>query len=138
MAILEIALKNNGDKEWHKDTKLKIVKPSDFNIDDKILNRQIPTESKHYLLKIYNLGNYAVGEYKSYLEFYSDGKKYGEKIEIKINIRENHEIKKYIDKINEFKKEYNLNDKDFSNEKVLEALKNNDFDYIKTFSSMFN
>ena len=138
VAILEIALKNNGDKEWHKDSKLQLVKPSDLNIDDKILNRQIPTESKTYLLKIYNLGNYAIGEYKSYLEFYSDGKKYGEKIEIKINIRENHEIKKYIDKINEFKKEYNLNDKDFSNEKVLEALKNNDFDYIKTFSSMFN
>ena len=135
MAELKIALKNNGYKKWPLDSKLKIVKPSDFNIYDKILNPQNPNQYKTYILKIDNLENYPVGEYKAYLEFYSDGKNYGEKIEIKINIRENNERKKII---KEFKKEYNLDDKEYSDEKVLEILKNNDFDYIKSFSSMFN
>ena len=42
-----------------------------------------------------------------------------------------------MDKIKEFRENYNLNENDFSNEKILESLKNNDFDQEAAFASLF-
>ena len=67
-------------------------------------------------------------------------KTFGEKLELTVGIKENikkSEIDENIDRINEFRQNYDLNKNDYSNEKILEALKKNDFDYDQTFSSLF-
>ena len=48
------------------------------------------------------------------------------------------EIEQNIDKINDFRKTYQLDKNDeFSNEQIFEALKKNKFDYYEAFGSLF-
>ena len=83
---IKMVLKNNGTVPWHGDTKLKMVEPSDIKIGDIFLNPQNPEEMGTYTIIFKHLKNLEIKEYKSYLEFYSGGKKYGNKITIIINI----------------------------------------------------
>ena len=139
-ARFKIILKNNGNRAWHEDSKLKVAQPSDFTTDDTILNQQEPEEEKDYELIFNNLGRLQIGEYKSYLEFYSGGEKYGDKLEIIIKVNSDNikeEIEKYINQINGFRDYCSLNEKEYPNEKILEGLKKNNFDYDKTFDSFF-
>ena len=85
-AELEIALKNNGDIIWDKNSQLIIVKPSDLTANEINLKPQKPGDIFLYKIIFRDLKRYPSGEYKSYLEFYSSGNNYGEQLEIKINI----------------------------------------------------
>ena len=85
---------------------------------------------------------YPAGDYKIFFSFYSGGKIHGEKIVAVIRIKEkdnkNDEINENIDKIHEFRDTFNLSEDEFPNEKLLEILKDNDFNYENAFSSLFN
>ena len=74
-----------------------------------------------------------------YLEV--NGKKYGEKIDWNIIIKEKKYIKKNIDYqkyIDEFREFFNLDDKkEYTDELLLNALKQNDFNYENAFSYIF-
>ena len=85
-AELEIALKNNGDIIWDKNSQLIIVKPSDLTANEISLKPQKPGDIILYKIIFRDLKRYPSGKYKSYLEFYSSGNNYGEQLEIKINI----------------------------------------------------
>ena len=140
-AKLGIILKNNGKKAWPKDTKLKIVKPSDFELDDIILKSQRPDEERTYNIKFKNLENYRSGIYQVNLAFYCNGEIYGEKLVARIKINKlndtNKEIEENLDKINEFRNTFDLSVDEFPNEKILSILQENDFNFESSFSSIF-
>ena len=139
---LEIILKNNGNKTWDENTKFKILDSSDITTNDIILSPQKPSEQKSYLVTFKNLSKYLPGEYQANLVFCSNGKICGEKLQIKIKIKEfdsqKNDIKENLDKINEFRDMFNLNEDEYSNEKILEVLQENDFNYENAFSSLFD
>ena len=83
---IKIELKNNGTLTWNEDTKLKMVEPSDIKIDDIILKQQNPEEVNTYTISFKKLKNLQAKEYQTCLGFYSEGKNFGDKIVIKINI----------------------------------------------------
>ena len=82
-----------------------------------------------------------IGEYKSYLLFNVNGKNYGEKLTLSINVKEKkeiEEIEKYRDKIKEFRDQFNLDNEEYNDEKLFEILKQHNFNFEDSFSSLFN
>ena len=53
-------------------------------------------------------------------------------------MKKKNEIDENIDKIQEFRDTFNLSEDEYPNEKILEILKENDFNYENAFSSLFN
>ena len=137
---LKIDLKNNGIKEWpYGKTKLVFDKNCPIKSDDIILESQKPGQNKEYIVNFSQLQNFPVGTYYSYLYFNINGHNIGDRLSIIINIKEKqqNEINENMDKIKEFRQNYDLNDNGFSDQKIFEALKNNDFDYDAAFASLF-
>jgi len=141
-AKFEIYLKNNGTKTWAPDSKLKIDKTSDCTVDEVILAPQKPNEERNYSITVKDLHNYPAGDYNVIFLFWSNENYHGEKIQAVIRIKKKEniesEIAEYIDKIKEFRDYYSLTEEDYPNDKILEALKENDFNYENAFSSIFN
>ena len=140
-AYIKIHLKNNGNETWANDSKLLVDSNSKFKADEITLDPQKPNEEKIYNVKLKDLKNYPIGEYKAFFVFYSGGKIHGEKIVAIIKIKEiddaNKEINENIDKIKEFRETFNLDEGELSDEKLLEALKEKDFNYDDAFNSLF-
>ena len=59
-------------------------------------------------------------------------------IKIKKKDDKKKEIDEFIDKIKEFRDTFNLSEDEYSDEKILEILKENNFNYENAFSSLFN
>jgi hypothetical protein len=142
-AEFEIFLRNVGDKKWPDDSKLIIDQNySDLFPEEVHLDAQKSKEERSYKVTVKDLGRYNTGEYKIVFLFYSGGKIHGEKITALIKIKEKDdqksEIDENIDKINEFRETFNLSEDEYSNEKILETLKENDFNFENAFSSLFN
>ena len=138
---MEITLKNNGNKTWPKNTKFKIIEPSDFNLDDIILSQQKPNEEKSYYIYFNNLNNYKIGEYQISLAFCCDEKIYGETLVVRVKIKEinnsNKDIEENIDKIIEFRETFNLSEDEYPNDKILTILQENNFNFEEAFGSLF-
>ena len=64
------------------------------------------------------------------LNFNVDGKNYGNQIDLTININ--------ADLVQQFRNEYGLSKNDYSDEKLLNILKDNNNNFIQAFESMFN
>ena len=125
-----IVLNNNGNLTWAQDSKLKIVDDLNKTIVEFHLKSQEPGEVVPYCINFYFLNNYKNGQYKVYLEFYSAGKKYGEKLEIKI---------KQKDEVNvdEFRERFKLTKEQKSDWEILKYLKENNYDFNLAFYSMY-
>ena len=140
-AEFEIFLRNNGTKTWGADSKLKNDRTSPLKTDDILLAQQMPNEERGYKTVIKNLGNLKEGEYKTFFFFYTNGKIRGEKIIAMVKIKEKdnkkNEIEENMDKINEFRDTFGLKEEEYSNEKTLQILKDNGFDFQSAFSSLF-
>ena len=132
-------MKNNGQESWIiNNTKLIYDNSSKFFGDEIILQPQNPEEVKSYNIIIKNLKNYDIGEYQSYLWFCVDGVKFGDKITVKIIIKQNKkEIEEYIQKINEFRENFGLNSEDYSDEQLFEVLKDTNFNMEEAFQLIF-
>jgi len=142
-AKLSIIMKNNCDKVWPEgDTKLVLDNNSKIPIDDINLLPQKPEEQNTYEISIKNLSSYPPGEYSSYMLFKTGGAIFGDKLQIKIIVKpkknDDDELLKYKDKISEFREMFGLSKTDFPDERLLEALKNHDFDYEQSFSSLYD
>ena len=142
-AEFEIFLKNSGDKQWPDDSKLIVDNNSDLFPEEVRLDAQKANEEKQYKVTLKDLEGKAAGEYNIYFSFHSGEKIYGERIHALIKIKEKEndedkEIEKYIDKINEFRETFNLTEDEYSNEKVLDILKENDLNFENAFSALFN
>jgi hypothetical protein len=105
------------------------------------LKQQKPDEQKSYFITIHNLGKYKAWEYQANLGFYIDENIYGDKLSIRIKIKEvnndNDEIEANIEKINEFRETFSLSEEEYPNEKILTVLQENDFNFEQAFSSLF-
>ena len=140
-AEFEIFLRNKGQIKWAEDSKLIVDKnSSDIIIEEIPLIQQIPKEEKSYKIIVNDMKRYEQGEYKIIFLFYSGGKIHGEKITALIKIQKNpkDEINKYIDKINQFRKTFNLSEDEYSNEKIFKTLKDYNFNFENAFSSFYN
>ena len=138
---INIILKNNGNLKWTKKSKLIFDESSQIKGKNIILEPQKIGEEKKYNAVFENLDNLKIGEYKSYLFFNVDGVNYGEKLTLLICIKEkeeNDEVNKNMDKIIEFREKFNLSKDDYTDEKIFEILKDNDFNEENAFTSLFN
>jgi len=141
-AEFEIFLKNNGKKTWASDSKIKIDPSSSLKINDIDLKQQKSNEERRYKVVIKNLGEKTIGEYKIFFLFYTNKNIIGDKITAMVKIKEKDneksEMEENMDKILEFRDTFNLSEDDYSNEKIFEILKDNDFNFENAFSALFN
>ena len=142
-AKINMILKNNGKKTWpENETKLIYDEKSYFMENEILLQPQKPGEEYRYEIIINNLGACPVGEYKFILSFCVCGKSFGEKLFLRVCIKEHnkkkYEIEENIDKIRDFRNQFNLSIEEHSDENILNALSKNKFDFDKTFSDIFN
>jgi len=137
---IEIQIENDGTLPWPENyVKLKFESNSQIKGEDIILNPQKPKEINKYEIQFNNLGQYKAGTYESYMNCYINEQVYGERMVLKIVINKKaiSEVEKNLDKINEFREMFDLKENDYSNEVLYNALKNNDFDYELSFSTLF-
>ena len=137
---IDILIKNNGNKTWPKNSKFKIEESSIFKIDDIILRQQRPGEEGKYTAIFQNLKNIPHGEYLANFLFCVNGEVFGEKLVIKINIKDNNinsELENNRDKINEFRDTFSFDKIEYPDDVLLGILKDNDFNMEAAFSSMF-
>ena len=132
----EVALKNNGNLRWHENTVLNIVGPKDM-IMAKTLKPQEPKRIGIYPINMNYLNLYESGEYIIYLEFYSDGNNYGERLKVKVNTVKYEDIIKNIEKIKKVREFTGLNEMNYSNERIWCDLKANDFNVAKAVDFIF-
>ena len=141
-AQFEIFLKNSGDKTWAPDSKLINAPESAFITNVILLAQQKPNEERSYKITVKNLGKYPANEYKIIFLFYSGGKIHGEKISALVKIKEKgnkkREVEKYSDTIKEFRETFNLSLEEYPDDKILEILEENKFNFEIAFSSLFN
>ena len=138
---INLILKNNGHISWPNNSKLIFDKNSKIIGNEINLQPQNPGEKRNYEIKFNNLNKYPSGEYELFLRFCVNEVLYGDKItlKIKINPKNNQDdIAKYIEKIKEFRKHFSLSEENFTNERLLEVLKKNKFDFKGAFQSLFN
>ena len=86
------------------------------------------------------MGKFSKGEYKLSYKFYINGKPIGEKLTLRIIVKEkmfDNEIEQNLDKIKEFREAFNLSEEDYSDDRLLEVLKKNDFEFEKSFEKLF-
>ena len=122
----ELWIKNDGKKEWYKNTILKNDKSSDFNIPDIILDPLKPKEEKNYKINVKNIDNYQAGRYKAIFIFESGGMVYGNKLIYELIIYDYNMIVK-------FRQKYKLDEKTYPDEKVYRILKKNYFNFDNAF-----
>ena len=111
--------------------------------DEIILQPQNPGEEKTYNIIIKNLKNIGIGEYQLFLWFYADGEKFGDKLTVTIIIKQKNEdklekIEENIEKIREFRENFNLTNEEYSDEKILEILTKNNFDMELSFKQLLD
>ena len=139
-ADINVALKNNGNLPWpKKETKLIYDKKSSFVYEDIILDPQEPNEEKNYKISFKNLKNFSIGEYKFILWFCVKGEKINDPIPLRIFVKEqnnNNDLKENMDKISEFRETFTLSKEEYSDEKLYEVLKTNNFDFDKSFQEI--
>ena len=106
------------------------------------MNPQKCEEEVKYKVKFNNLKDYKENEYKSYLRFEVNGELIGEELVLKNVIKKkenpNDEINQYMEKFTEFRQSFNLDQNDYSNEMLLDKLKENNFNFELSFQSLFN
>ena len=135
-AKISVTLKNVGKKTWPKEhCNLVFDYNSNFAQNDIQLSPQKCNEIKNYEVCFNNLDQYPAGEYKSVLYFEINGERIGEPIEIKLIIKEFNND--YSEKLNLFRNDFSLSKNDYSDERLLEALKKHNFNFEDSFSSLF-
>ena len=136
-AKIQLSLKNNGKVPWpEKATKLIYANDSIISGDEVNLKPQKPNETENYEVIFKNLQIFGVGELRGFLLFNVKGKNYGEKITMKVIIKRKErkiELNDNIEKLKEFRDSFGLLEDDYSDEKILEALKKHNFDFGKAF-----
>jgi hypothetical protein len=134
---INIMMKNNKNITWpENNTKLVFDFNSNFVQNDINLLPQKFNEMKNYEIVINDLGEYPPGDYNVYLRFEVNGEQYGERIEIKLVIKEKQNDD--LIKLNKFRKLFNLPEKDYTTENLLALLKKHNFDCESAFMELIN
>ena len=126
----KIDLENNGNNTWPRyHTFLVFDRESDLTSDNINLEPQKPKEQKSYYIKFTYLGQKTTGELASYLNFFIDDKEIGEALTLKIIILDI--------RVKQFRDIYSLSEEEFTYERLLDILRRNNFDFDKSFNSLF-
>ena len=131
-------MKNNKKIDWPKDN-AKLVydyNSSHFIQEDIILEPQKYNEERKYNIIIRDLEQYDAGEYNVYLWFEVNGEHYGERFGFKIIIKEKNND--YLNQIEEFRANFNLSKEEYSDDKLFDILKKQNFNYEQAFLDIIN
>ena len=130
-----IIIENTGNKKWPSKAKLVFNEDCNFLIGkDIVLQPQKPGERRNYQIDISDLETYPYSKYAAELIFKVDRQQYGEKIDLNIEITIN---KDDIDKIEQFRKHYNLSKEHYSDNAILKALKEKNYDFKEAYVFLF-
>ena len=139
-AELEVVLKNNGTTQWPMN-KTKLIANDKKNLIGKNieLEPQNPDDIKKYIVNFNELKPYPPGDYTAGFFFEVDGKKYGDDIELDIIIKDkgDDEEEKHKKLVQEFRDEYTLSEDAYSDEKLLQVLKEHNYNIVEAFTSLF-
>ena len=137
--MIEIILKNNGNTIWpYGKTKLIYDRNSEIKGDKITLEPQKPGEQKIYYITFKKLENYKVGEHRANLLLEIDDNISGKELIIKVIIKDKkNEIEENIKLIKDFRNNFDLPE-EFSDEKLFEILKLNNFNFENAFQSLFD
>jgi len=126
---------NDGENKYKKDI-TKFICNSESNLNCKpVTVPPLNTNQNAYCIFVFDgLNELNPGEYLIYLDFMVGKKKFGKQITIKLII----ELNEKYEKLREFRKKYDLSEKDFTEQKLLKQLEKYNFDYEITFDSLFN
>jgi len=132
-----LTLKNNKKNKWPQG-KAKIVSDcsSNFIGDDIILKPQDYNEIRNYSYVVKDLGSYPIGNYKIFLCFEVNEESYGDKLLLKVEIKEKQNLD-IEDKIKEFRELYSLFKEDFPDEQIKKVIQKSNYNYERAFSSLF-
>ena len=130
--IFKIKLLNNSEFKWPGEGKTKLIidKNSEIKHDEIQLNNVPPKGGQIFEIKL-NIDKLKEGNKKCIFNFNVEGKNYGKSLILNINIKEDERVK-------QLRKEYELSKDEYSNERLLEALKKEEWDLQKAFVSLFN
>ncbi len=129
----DISIKNIGKNKWSDDTKLYCDKQSDLRCPEIKIKPLKPNASDNVLCIFEGIEQIAVGKYTINLNFIVDEIIYGKPIKIFLLCEEDKELKK----VNEFRKEYALSKKDYTDETLKKILKDHNWDFQQTFDYIF-
>ena len=134
-ASISIILKNNNINQWPKNkTYLKVDEnKSDIDCDNIKLKDAKQEEQETYEIHFKNLGQKSPQEYKVYLDFVVEGKKFGEQLCLSVNVRQRNNK----EMIKNFKNKYKFKDGMFSDEIILKKLIENNYDLEATFFKLY-
>ncbi len=128
-------IRNIGNVEWKEnEIFLKTNKNSQVFIKDYKLSPLNKEETQKISLTFTSINKIKEGNYNIILDFCVNNKIYGEPIKFKVKIIPDENLLKII----EFRNNYQLSEKEFPNEKILNLLKKHNFNFDETFSDLFN
>ena len=132
--LVSITLTNNCKYQYKTDTKLICDEKSNLKCKPCNIQPLNTNQSQNCLILFENLKELKSGEYYIFLNFMVGNIIYGDQIKIKLIIG----IDKKFELLKQFRNEYQLSNKDYSNENLLFHLEKNNFNFSLTFNSLFD
>ena len=129
-----ITLTNNCKYQYKTDTKLICDEKSNLKCKPCNIQPLNTNQSQNCLILFENLKELKSGEYYIFLNFMVGNIIYGDQIIIKLIIG----FDKKFELLKQFRNEYQLSNKDYSNETLLFHLEKNNFNFSLTFNSLFD
>ncbi len=130
---VSITLTNNCKYQYKTDTKLICDEKSNLKCKPCNIEPLNTNQSQNCLILFENLQELKSGEYNIFLNFMVGNIIYGDQIIIKLIIGPD----KKFELLKQFRNEYQLSNKDYSNETLLFHLEKNNFKFSLTFNSLF-
>ena len=140
-ADIPIILKNTGLYTWPpRQTKLIFDKNSKLKGKDVELDSLDKNQEKKFYVKIVGLSKLPPGEYETGVYLNIKGGNIGKLLKMKVVIIKNNidPIEKHMGKVNQFRNEFGLPQKDFSDDELYDVLLSNDFIFEKAFACLFD
>ena len=132
----ELLLKNNGFSDWPPNqTKLIFDSKSQLNGKSVMLKSLGKNEQQKCIVKINDLEKLKEGEYDAFVSFNVNGVNYGNLLKLKVVIKKKEidPIEEHKEEIENFRKEFNLDENEFSDKKLYDVLVENNFEPEKAF-----
>ena len=140
-ADIPIILKNTGLYTWPpRQTKLIFDKNSKLKGKDVELDSLDKNQEQKFYVKIVGLSKLPPGEYETGVYLNIKGGNIGKLLKMKVVIIKNNidPIEKHMGKVNQFRNEFGLPQKDYSDDELYDVLLSNDFIFEKAFVCLFD
>ena len=138
-AEIPVVLKNTCKFTWPLNkTKLVFDRNSKIKGKDVVVKPLANNEEQEVIVIIEGLSKFGEGSYDANVWFNINGENIGKMLILRVVIKKKEEdpMKKYIEKIEQFRKEFNLDEKDYPNNMIYESLTENNFSFEDTFMKL--